>query len=279
MFTLIETSEDLMFLNKELLEAPFVAVDTEFRRTGKEDIKLALMQINDSDEIYLIDCLNIYEPKDICTFLSSPKVTKIFHSHREDLEAIFSWTQLKVSNIFDTQIANSFLDGSFSISYQDLVQLNLGLLVNKDATRTNWLKRPLSESQLNYAAFDVYYLIDLYKFQIEELIKSKKIDWLNEEVNRTSKSDVSLDLPKHRIFSITKQEEKKILQEFNSIVEEISLTQEINPTLLFSKQNQKNLLHTTLNIGLEETFKSITSWRRSLVKDPISRLFQSFGVS
>ena len=129
MFTLIETSEDLMFLNKELLEAPFVAVDTEFRRTGKEDIKLALMQINDSDEIYLIDCLNIYEPKDICTFLSSPKVTKIFHSHREDLEAIFSWTQLKVSNIFDTQIANSFLDGSFSISYQDLVQLNLSPLL------------------------------------------------------------------------------------------------------------------------------------------------------
>ena len=56
MFTLIETSEDLMFLNKELLQCPYVAIDTEFRRTTKDNMKLALMQVNDSNEIYLIDC-------------------------------------------------------------------------------------------------------------------------------------------------------------------------------------------------------------------------------
>ena len=59
MFTPIETSEDLLFLNQELLQCPCVGIDTEFRRTTKDNMKLALMQVNDSNEIYLIDCLQI----------------------------------------------------------------------------------------------------------------------------------------------------------------------------------------------------------------------------
>ena len=93
MFTLIETSEDLLFLNQELLQCPCVAIDTEFRRTTKDNMKLALMQVNDSNEIYLIDCLQIKEPKEICSFLSSQDTKKIFHSCREDIEAIYSWTK------------------------------------------------------------------------------------------------------------------------------------------------------------------------------------------
>ena len=67
MFTLIQTLEDLIFLNEELLKCPYVAVDTEFRRTTKDNMKLALMQVNDSSEIYLIDCLQIKEPRETCS--------------------------------------------------------------------------------------------------------------------------------------------------------------------------------------------------------------------
>ena len=130
MFTLIETSEDLLFLNQELLQCPCVAIDTEFIRTTKDNMKLALMQVNDSNEIYLIDCLQIKEPKEICSFLSSQDTKKIFHSCREDIEAIYSWTKQGVLNIYDTQIANSLLGGSFSISYQDLFKEKIVLCVN-----------------------------------------------------------------------------------------------------------------------------------------------------
>ena len=68
-------------------------------------------------------------------------------------------------NLFDTQIANSFLDGDFAISYQGLVKQELGITLEKDETRSNWIRRPLSDSQLKYAALDVEYLIHLYKFQ------------------------------------------------------------------------------------------------------------------
>ena len=279
MFTLIQTLEDLIFLNEELLKCPYVAVDTEFRRTTKDNMKLALMQVNDSSEIYLIDCLQIKEPREICSFLSSPDPKKIFHSCREDIEAIYSWTNKGVLNIYDTQIANSLLGGTYSISYQALVKEKIGLKVNKDETRTNWLRRPLTEAQLNYAAFDVYYLIDLYRLQREEFSKTNKLEWLEEESNKDSALDSFIELPRDKLFSIQKKEEKEILNEFNNMVNKISRIERINPTLLFSKQNQKILVLNTLSLGLEIALQGITNWRSRLIKENFSALMKSFGVS
>ena len=279
MFTIIETIEDLSFLNQELMEKSFVGVDTEFRRTTKDNMKLALLQINDSNEIYLIDCLQIDEPKSICSFLSSLAVTKIFHSCREDIEAIYSWTKKEVLNIYDTQIANSLLGGSFSISYQALVKEKIGLVVSKDETRTNWLRRPLTESQFNYAAFDVYYLIDLYNLQREEFSKTNKLEWLEEESNKYSVLDSCIELPRNKVFGIQKKEEKEILIEFNNMVNKISRIEGINPTLFFSKQNQKILLLNTLSLGLEDALQGITKWRSMLIKKYFSALMKSYGIS
>ena len=279
MFTFISNEEDLIFLNQELLQCPYIAIDTEFRRTTKDNMKLALMQVNDSSEIYLIDCLQVKKPKEICSFLSSPDTKKIFHSCREDIEAIYSWTKQGVLNVYDTQIANSLLGGSFSISYQGLVEEKIGLKVGKEETRTNWLRRPLSEAQLNYAASDVYYLIELYRLQREEFSETNKLEWLEEELNRTSALDSFIETPKERLFSIQKKEEKEILIEFNRMVNKISRIEKINPTLFFSKQNQKNLVNNTLFFGLDEALKGITKWRTRLIKEPLSALLSSFGVS
>ena len=279
MFTIIQTLEDLIFLNEELLKCPYIAVDTEFRRTTKDNMKLALMQVNDSSEIYLIDCLQIKEPRETCSFLSSPDPKKIFHSCREDIEAIYSWTNKGVLNIYDTQIANSLLGGTYSIGYQALVKEKIGLKVSKDETRTNWLKRPLTEAQLNYAASDVYYLIDLYRLQREEFSKTNKLEWLEEESNKDSALESFIELPRDKLFSIQKKEEKEILNEFNNMVNKISRIESINPTLFFSKQNQKILVLNTLSMGLESALQGITKWRSKLIKENFSALMKSFGVS
>jgi ribonuclease D len=278
MFTLIEKPEDLMVLNEELLQCSYVAIDTEFRRTTKDNMKLALMQINDSNEIYLIDCLQIDEPNSICSFLSSLDITKIFHSCREDVEAIYSWANLEVLNIYDTQIANSLLGGSFSISYQGLVKEKINLMINKDETRTNWLRRPLTEAQLNYAASDVYYLIDLYRLQIEEFSKTNKLEWLEEELNKPPSLNSFIELASEKTFNITKKEVREILSEFDIIVKNTSRIEDINPTLFFSKQNQKILLGNTLTVGVENALKGITEWRRRLIKISFAGLMRNFGV-
>ena len=185
MFTFIETLEDLNFLNQELLSKPYVAVDTEFRRTKKDNMKLALLQVNDDEEIYLIDTVLIDDPQDNASFLFSKDVVKVFHSFKEDLEAIYSWTNHHMLNIFDTQIANALLEGEYSISYQGLVEKQLGIFLDKKETRSNWLRRPLTDSQLKYAALDVEYLIHLFLEQRQELVHSNKVEWLNQDVEKT----------------------------------------------------------------------------------------------
>ena len=275
MFTFIESIEDLAFLNEELLLKPYVGVDTEFRRTTKDNMRLALLQINDAEEIYLVDTILIEDPKDQCSFLFSDSVTKIFHSCKEDLEAIFAWTKKEMVNIFDTQIANSLLDGNFSIGYQALVEQETDIILNKNETRSNWIRRPLSDSQLKYASLDVEYLIYLYKVQKERLINETKLEWHNQEITRLleityNPMSVYTDLER----TITRAEEADLLVRFNRTIEKISNREKINPTLFFSKKAQKDFLRLVYQEGIEIACKEITIWRSQLIKQEILDLLR-----
>lgn len=275
MYTYIDNKEDLSFLNKELLEKPFIGVDTEFRRTTKENMKLALLQINDGQEIFLIDTILIGNPNSESEFLFSDSVTKIFHSCKEDLEAIYSWTNKKMTNIFDTQIANALLGGDFSISYQGLVEKKLGIVLEKKETRSNWLRRPLSDSQLKYATLDVEYLIHVYLEQLEEMRQTQKIEWQNEDILKLIRNTFDHENHFHEISrSISKAEENNLLSKFNLIVEKIAKKEKINPTLFFSKKNQKDFLRLVFEIGLDNAFKEITLWRRELIHKSLIELLK-----
>ena len=93
---------------------------------------------------------------------------------------------------------------------------------------------------MDYAASDVEFLINLYDCQINILTKTNKLEWLKEE----------LDFMKVRLFKdyqpfldperrLPRHKENDLLAEFNELVLEISEEYEINPTLFFSKKNQK----------------------------------------
>ena len=275
MFTLIESIEDLAFLNEELLLKPYVGIDTEFRRTTKDNIRLALLQINDAEEIYLVDTILIEDPKDQCSFLFSDSVTKILHSCKEDLEAIFAWTKKEMVNIFDTQIANSLLDGDFSIGYQALVEQETGIVLNKNETRSNWIRRPLSDSQLKYATLDVEYLIYLYKLQKERLINEAKLEWHDQEIKRLLEITFNpLSLYTDLERTIPKAEEADLLVRFNRTIEKISNREKINPTLFFSKKAQKDFLRLVFKEGIELACNEITAWRSQLIKQDILDLLK-----
>ena len=277
MFTFIESIEDLAFLNEELLLKPYVGVDTEFRRTTKDNMRLALLQINDADEIYLVDTVLIDDPKDNCSFLFSDSVTKIFHSCKEDIEAVYSWTDKKMVNLFDTQLAEAFLNGHYSIGYQGLVKEKIGITVDKGETRSNWVRRPLTDSQLNYAASDVEFLIELFIEQKESLKGSNKLEWHNEELDFLSSRIFSPTIYDEDIYTdLTKAEEKNLLNKFNDTVLHIAQKEKINPTLFFSKKSQKDFLRLTISKGFEEASSEITSWRSRLIAEPIGSLFQDY---
>ena len=278
-FNLIDKPDDLEFLNQELLQSSHVGVDTEFRRTTKDNMKLSLIQVNDGEEIYLIDCLQIDYKEDNCNFLFSKDVIKIFHSCKEDLEAVFSWTGQNLVNIFDTQLANAFLGGSYSIGYQDLVIDKIDVKVDKDETRSNWLRRPLTDSQLRYAASDVEFLSDLYMELEEKLISENKIDWFYEEITSIIdlKSYLEIDSrDQNQILSKALQGE--FLDELNCIVESLAQEKEVNKTLLFSKKSQKLLLHKILNSNLEEALDNLTTWRKDLISNQLNQLSKAYDL-
>jgi ribonuclease D len=276
-FTFIDSIEDLAFLNEELLQKPYVGVDTEFRRTTKDNMRLALLQINDAEEIYLIDTVLIDDPQEHASFLFSESVTKIFHSCKEDIEAVYAWTGQIMVSLFDTQLADAFLNGHYSIGYQGLVEEKLGITVDKGETRSNWIRRPLRDSQLNYAASDVEFLIELYIGQKESLVKENKLAWLEEEVRfLSSRIFDPLDIIEDAAIELTKAEERTLLNKFNEVILHTAEAQNINSTLLFSKKSQKDFLRLTLDIGLEDALNKITNWRSDLIKTPISSLLKDF---
>ena len=275
MFTFIDSIDDLSYLNQELIKKPYLGVDTEFRRTTKNNMRLALLQVNDEEEVYLIDSILIKDPGEHVSFLFSDSVIKILHSCKEDLEAIYSWTRKEMTNIFDTQVANSFLDGDFTIGYQGLVEQELGIRLNKNETRSNWIRRPLSDSQLKYAALDVEYLIHLYKLQKEELSKTSKLDWLDQDIKRLS--EFTFNRRSHFVElerSISKAQEAEILKEFNKVVNKISDREKINKTLFFSKKAQKDFLRLVLLKGLDSACNETTFWRSQLIKDEMLNLLK-----
>ncbi len=275
LYTYIDSIEDLAYLNEELLNKSYVGVDTEFRRTTKDNMRLALLQINDEDEIYLIDTLLIDDPKDKCSFLYSDSVTKILHSCKEDLEAIYSWTNKKMCNVFDTQIANAFLNGDYSVSYRLLVEKKLGIILEKNETRSNWLRRPLTDSQLKYASLDVEYLINLFLDQREELETSKKLNWHNEDISQLIKVTFERhDNSRELVRSLPKAREEEMLYMFNNAVQKIAAREDINPTLFFSKKSQKDFLRLTLIRGIDLSLSEITDWRGKLIKDDILNILK-----
>ena len=275
MFTFINSIEDLAFLNEELLKKPFVGVDTEFRRTTKDNMRLALLQINDGEEIFLIDTLLIDNPEHQVSFLFDNDVTKIFHSCKEDLEAIYAWTNKVMTNLFDTQLANAFLDSEYSISYQGLVEKKLDIVLDKKETRSNWLRRPLSDAQLKYAALDVEYLIHLYSEQKKELDQSKKLDWFNEDIKKLINFTFSSDLNSvESVRTLTKAQENELLINFNKVIEKIAAKENINVTLFFSKKAQKDFIRKVLIQGIENAFEGVTEWRKKLLHEDVVYLMK-----
>ncbi|WP_255399426.1 hypothetical protein [Oceanicoccus sp. KOV_DT_Chl] len=69
----------------------------------------------------------------------------------------------------------------FSLGYQRMTEALLQIHVPKGETRSNWLQRPLTASQIHYAALDVAYLPTMYERLRESLTAKGRWTWLQEE--------------------------------------------------------------------------------------------------
>jgi len=143
--------------------------------------RLGLVQICDGSATYLVDPLPLRSFEPLAATLADPRVLKITHSASEDVEVLWHATRAVPGPLFDTQIAAGLAGLSPGLSYQKLVRAVIGVEIFKGETRTDWLKRPLSEAQLHYAVEDVTCLLASYRVLNDRLIELGRLDWTIED--------------------------------------------------------------------------------------------------
>jgi len=185
-YTYIDTQQALNTLCLGYLEASVVAVDTEFVRERTFSAKLGLLQAYDGKTLALIDPLAIDDLSPFWAILTDPNIVKVLHAGSEDFEVFRNYGQLTVTSIFDSQVAAALTGQGSSLGYGKLIENQLDILLDKGESRTNWLARPLSSAQLQYAANDVYYLYQVYFKLIEQLQANGKTSICEQESRRLS---------------------------------------------------------------------------------------------
>lgn len=179
----IDTAEQLAELCARLRTQGAVALDTEFMRSRTFYPLPALVQLGDGKRCYLIDNLAIEDLEPLRDLLLDTRVVKIMHSCSEDLETLDRLLGAIPEPIFDTQIAAAITGMRAGMGYAATVSELLQIELPKSETRSDWLQRPLSESQKNYAALDVAWLPLVYALLLKKLREQDRLDWLQEDCN------------------------------------------------------------------------------------------------
>ena len=163
------------------LKLDAIALDTEFIRTDTFYPKPGLIQLGTGEQVFLIDPLKIDHWPPFAELLGSERVVKVLHACSEDIEVFHILTGSKPQSVFDTQLAAAYAGLGHSQGYQSLLKAVLNIDVPKDATRSNWLQRPLTDAQISYAALDVVHLLYVYRLLLNKLHDTPKLDWLLED--------------------------------------------------------------------------------------------------
>lgn len=159
---------------------PFLALDTEFMRVDTFYPIAGLLQVSEGERAYLIDPLLIDDWSPFAALLEDPQVIKVVHACSEDLEVLLRLTGSLPVPLFDSQLAAGYLNLGFSMGYSRLVQAVLDIELPKGETRSDWLQRPLSDTQVSYAAEDVVHLAELYR-RLQDRLSAEKNAWILED--------------------------------------------------------------------------------------------------
>lgn len=149
-------------------------IDTEFE-SSRESRTLCLLQISVGEEVYLIDSLRLPSLADLRPIFSNPEVEWVLHAGQQDVLLLMEALQLKdIPAIFDTQIAWGLLSPEPSVSLAYLQYKLLGLRTAKAHQADDWKRRPLPQSQLDYAASDIAHLPELRQLLTERLSQKQR---------------------------------------------------------------------------------------------------------
>lgn len=211
-------------------------VDSEFRSGDNnfEPTKAAILQISDSKNAYIFDCISLQKNKVFIQFVkdffASDTIVKIGHTFSSDVSVLnqtFDCT-VEFNNIVNIdKIVSSQGMGNQVLGLARMCQEMLGKKLDKFNQRSNWCQRPLRKSQLHYAALDAVSCLEIYNRVLtsnypenivikEELKNSEettiqildennqmKTEKLEKKTNKVKKSNVSCAQNMHLLEGYT----------------------------------------------------------------------------
>lgn len=183
-FTLIATEGELNRFYTENTHANWLAFDTEFIPEKYYKYKLCVISAATPRGNYIIDTLKLKRITPFIKMIDDPAIVKITHAGENDFQLLVNDHYAKPRNVFDTQLANGFLQYDYPVGLQPLLQKALRIKLDKGALRSDWERRPLTPEQCQYAVQDVVYLHPLMTALKRRLKRSGKLEWAMEESRR-----------------------------------------------------------------------------------------------
>ena len=180
----IDSSDRLAAFCQRQARAEYITVDTEFMRDKTYWPQLCLVQIAGPEEAAAIDPLAPgIDLAPLLALMAEPRLLKVFHASRQDIEIFVNMAGAVPAPLFDTQVAAMVCGFGDAVSYETLAGRLAGAQIDKSSRFTDWAHRPLTERQLHYALTDVVPLRTVYEKLAQRLAKSGRTQWLVEEMS------------------------------------------------------------------------------------------------
>lgn len=186
-FQVVKSQPQLLAVIEQCKASPVRYLDTEFVRERSLYPQFGLLQLSDGKQEWLLDPLALDDLTPLWDWLQQSEQLTVFHAFGEDLELLWHEGGLQFDHILDTQVAAAMLDWGTGMGFAALVEKVCGVALDKSHSRTNWLARPLSEQQLQYAADDVHYLVPVVDVLLKELKEKGLYEACLDECKRLAK--------------------------------------------------------------------------------------------
>lgn len=186
--TYIDSQPELDRLVQALKLAERVAVDTEGDSLYHYFDKVCLIQLTFDSANYIVDPLADLDLSGFIALL--PTKSLYFHGGDFDLRMLkANYDMAPPSDLFDTMLAAQIL-GRERLGLAALAEEIAEVKLPKGDKKSDWSRRPLSETQIAYAANDTRYLFQIADELKVELTKLKRLDWVSEACQAMTRSSM-----------------------------------------------------------------------------------------
>ncbi len=200
-YTLLNTQEHLEAFHQEHRDIDWMGFDTEFIGEKRYHTLLCLIQVSSVHGYFLIDPIAIDDLQPFLQLIQDPNIVKITHAGDNDYRLLFRAYSITPANVFDTQVAASFIGHRYPTSFARLVEAEVGVKLGKGYAVTDWSRRPMSEKQIKYALYDVVYLRELYDTITTKLTENSRLSWALEECALMADPEAYYRDPNHELLN------------------------------------------------------------------------------